>query len=70
MDTDTNQDALFLDAVETVVLATLERIGRNPAARFQFFKCLLAAAQEAARIDDSSFHPARQWSGEGEPVRK
>ncbi len=70
MDTDTDQDALFLDAVETVVLATLDRIGRNPEDRFQFFKRLLAAAQEAATIDDSSFHPARQCSGEREPVRK
>jgi hypothetical protein len=41
-------DEVFLDAVEAVVLAALERIGANPEARFRFFRRLLAIATETA----------------------
>ena len=46
-------DDLFCDAVCTVVLAALERIGGNQEARFALFKKLLVAAQEAAGERDS-----------------
>jgi hypothetical protein len=43
-------DEAFLDAVEAVVLAALERIGDNPEARFRLFRRLLAVAEgEAVR---------------------
>jgi hypothetical protein len=41
-------DEVFLDALEAVVLAALERIGDGPAARFRFFRRLMAVAQEEA----------------------
>jgi hypothetical protein len=59
MDIDTDQDAIFLDAVETVVLAALDRIGSDPGARFRFFRRLLVAAEDAANIAASTEHPAR-----------
>ena len=37
---------LFLDAVDDVVLAALEEVGKDPAARFALFKALLAAARD------------------------
>ncbi len=46
-------DDLFCDAVCTVVLAALERIGGDQEARFALFKKLLVAAQEAAGERDS-----------------
>lgn len=49
MDTpDLDLDEVFLEAVETVVLAALERIGDDPETRFNFFQRLLAVAQEEA----------------------
>jgi len=39
---------VFLDAVDAVVLAALERIGDDPQARFRFFRPLLAVAEEQA----------------------
>lgn len=41
-------DEVFLDAVDAVVLAALERIGDDPDARYRFFRRLLAAAEEEA----------------------
>jgi hypothetical protein len=38
-------DALFLDAVDAVVLAALEAIGNDPPARFRLFRELLAVAR-------------------------
>ena len=35
---------LFLDAVDDMVLAALEEVGEDAAARFALFKALLAAA--------------------------
>lgn len=57
MDTpDFDLDEVFLDAVEAVVLSTLERIGHDPEARFRFFRvtdygsgcCWGTAVQEPA----------------------
>jgi hypothetical protein len=45
---DLDLDEVFLGAVETVVLAALERTGDDPQARFRFFRRLLAVAQEEA----------------------
>ena len=45
-DADNDLDELFLDAVDAVVLAALEAIEDDPPARFQFFRRLLAVAQE------------------------
>lgn len=42
-----DDDELFLDAVDDAVLAALEEIGEDPAARFALFKSLLAAARAA-----------------------
>jgi Ni,Fe-hydrogenase III small subunit len=42
-----NEDEVFLDAVDHVVLVALEIIGRDPAPRFALFKGLVAAAQDA-----------------------
>ncbi len=39
-------DELFLNAVDSIVLDALARIGDDPRARFAFFKRLLAVAQE------------------------
>ena len=43
---DLTDDDLFLNAVGSIVLDALERIGDDPQARFRFFKRLLAVAQE------------------------
>ena len=43
---DLDLDEVFLDALDSVVLAALERIGDDPAARFRFFRRLLAVADE------------------------
>ena len=45
---DLDLDDVFLEAVESVVLAALERIGDEPDARFRFFRRLLAVAEEEA----------------------
>ena len=42
-----DDDDLFLDAVDDLVLAALEEIGQDPAVRFALFKGLLAAARAA-----------------------
>lgn len=47
-DTELDADELFLDAVDAVVLAALERVGFDPRARFRLVRRLSAAAQEAA----------------------
>jgi hypothetical protein len=47
MDTFTDDD-LFLDAVDAIVLDALVRIGKDPRARYAFFRRLLAVAQEEA----------------------
>jgi len=39
-------DKVFLDAVEAVVMAALERIDDDSEARFRSFRRLLAVAQE------------------------
>jgi len=41
-------DEVFVEALEAVVLAALERIGDNPTGRFKFFQRLLAVAEEEA----------------------
>ena len=46
MDTD---DDVFLDDVDAIVLDALTRIGDDLRARFQFFRRLLAVAQEVAK---------------------
>jgi hypothetical protein len=54
MDTpDLDLDEVFLDALEAVVLAALERIGDDLEARFRFFRRLLAVAEE--RRSSASF---------------
>ena len=45
---DPNDDELFLDAIEVIVLEALARIGDDPEARFSFFRRILAVAQEVA----------------------
>jgi hypothetical protein len=45
---DLDLDEVFLDALEAVVLAALERIGNDPAARFRLFRRLLVVAEEEA----------------------
>ena len=45
---DINDNELFLDAVDAVVLEALAAIGSDPAARLRFFGQLLAVAQEEA----------------------
>ena len=39
-------DEVFVEALEVVVLAALERIGDDPEARFRFFRRVLAVAEE------------------------
>lgn len=60
MDTVTEQDAFFLDAVEAVVMATLDRIGSEPGARFRFFKRILVAAAVAANTASAADHHTEQ----------
>ena len=43
------QDELFLDAVDVIVRDALAIIGDDPRARNEFFKRLLAVAQEVAK---------------------
>jgi hypothetical protein len=50
MDTSIHNE-LFLDAVDTVVLDVLERIGDDPSARYAFFRRLVAVAMKAAESD-------------------
>lgn len=45
---ETDDDGLFLDAVDAIVLAALERIGDDQEARFQLFRRLLAVAREVS----------------------
>ena len=45
---DLDLDEVFPDALEAVVLATLERIGDHPEARYSLFRRLLAVAEEKA----------------------
>jgi len=47
-DTDLDLDELFLDALDAVVLAALERLGDDPDARFAFFRRLLEVARHVA----------------------
>jgi len=44
---ETDADLLFLDAVNTIVLDALARIGSDPEARFRFFRRLVDAARIA-----------------------
>jgi hypothetical protein len=46
---DLDVDALSLDAVDTVLLATLEQLGDDPEARFGFFRRLLEVARETVQ---------------------
>ena len=48
-----NEDDLSLDAVETVVLDVLRRLGDGPETRFAFFRRLLSVAKETIRERDS-----------------
>lgn len=48
---DSDPNAVFLDAVEAVVLAALERIGNDREARFRLFRRLLAVAQDVVQED-------------------
>ena len=41
----TDDNDLFLDAVDTVVIDVLERLGDDPDARYAFFRRFLALAQ-------------------------
>jgi len=50
---DLDLDEMFLEAVDAVVLAALERIGDDPEARFRFFRRLLAVAEEAVAARSS-----------------
>ena len=43
---DINDDELFLDAVDTVVIDVLQQLGNDPDAGFAFFRRLLAVAEE------------------------
>jgi hypothetical protein len=43
---DLDLDDVFLEVLETVVLAALERIGDDPETRFRLFRRLLAVAEE------------------------
>jgi len=45
---DSTDDELFLDDVDALVVAALQRIGHDPVARFRFFRRLLAVADEEA----------------------
>jgi hypothetical protein len=60
---DLTDDDLFLDAVDTMVLDALARIGNDPAARFAFFRRLLAVAkgdaQESGRQPVPGINPSR-----------
>lgn len=42
-------DEVFLDALEAAVLAALEQIGDDPAARFRLFRRLLAVTQDVVQ---------------------
>ena len=46
---DLDLDEVFLDALEAVVRAALERMGDDPGARYRLFRRLLAAAEGAVR---------------------
>jgi len=46
---DFTDDDLFLDAVDTLLLAALQQIGNDPGARFRLFRRLLAVAQEVVQ---------------------
>ena len=41
-----DDNELFLDAVDDMVLAALEEIGNDPTVRFELFRSLLAAARD------------------------
>jgi hypothetical protein len=45
----TDNDALLLDLIQSVSFDVLARIGDDPDARFQFFKGIVALAQETVR---------------------
>jgi len=45
---DLDLGAVFLEAMDTAVVAAVERIGDDPAARFKFRRRLLAIADEEA----------------------
>ena len=50
MDTpDFDPNEVFLDALEAAVLAALEQIGDDPAARFRLFRRLLAVTQDVVQ---------------------
>ena len=49
---DFSDDDLFLDAVDTIVLDALQRLGNDPAARFAFFRGLVTVAREVAGRSD------------------
>ena len=60
MDDFTDDDDLFLDAVDTIVLDVLQRLGDDPDARFAFFRRLLAVRRRRRSGDACRrrFHPA------------
>ena len=43
---DPTDDDVFLDAVETMVLNVLARLGDDPTTRFEFFRRRVAVARE------------------------
>jgi len=47
---DFTDDDLFLDAVDTIVLDVLQRLGDGPGARFAFFQRLVALAQKVVGV--------------------
>ena len=45
---DFTDDDVFLDAIDTVVLDVLQRLGEDSEARFRFFQRLLEVARDVA----------------------
>jgi hypothetical protein len=52
METTSEEDEIFLDAADHILLEALTAIGNDPNARFAFFRRLLAVVQEAAAQAD------------------
>ena len=55
---DPTDDDVFLDAVETMVLNVLARLGDDPTTRFEFFRRRVAVAREVA--GDHGHQPRRE----------
>jgi hypothetical protein len=55
---DFDSDEMFLEAVNAIVLAPLERIGEDPWARFTFFRPLLTVARTQGGSDSRNVQDA------------